>query len=206
MRLAVVGFALLAFSCGSAPAASRTDVPAAPAIASATCERPYSTSSPWNTPIRSAPRGSSALSDYGTLFGAGYNKRMLWRASDGKLLAQLGQNLLATGSAPANGWHHVVYSFDGQSERFYINGQAAGQQASSVASWSTSFSVGALSFDLAQYPSTARWTRVRSTDGHARQARSRPTTTRALSRSASYPAAPAGAPLTYSRIAPRSDV
>jgi hypothetical protein len=71
-----------------------------------------------------------------------YSRRVLWRLSDGKLLAQFDGNFVSTRSAGLNAWHHIVYEFDGTAERFYIDGEAAGTHATTSPTWSSSFRLG----------------------------------------------------------------
>jgi hypothetical protein len=87
-------------------------------------------------------RGSTGATAYGTLLGYGSRNRLLWNTSDGRLLMQFDGNFFSTASVPTNAWSHIVYSFDGSTERFFINGAAAGSHATTLPSWNAAFRIG----------------------------------------------------------------
>jgi Concanavalin A-like lectin/glucanases superfamily len=90
--------------------------------------------------------GSSGALGYATLVGYDYTHRLLWQTyGSNQLLAQFDGNFFSSTPVSANAWHHIVYSFDGTSERFYVDGQAAGVHATTLPVWNQPFRLG--SFD-----------------------------------------------------------
>jgi hypothetical protein len=89
--------------------------------------------------------GSTGATAFDTLFGTtgSFTRRILWRASDGKLLAQFNGNFTSSLSVSPNTWHLIDYVFDGAQERFYIDGLPAGSHATSAPSWPSTFRLGA---------------------------------------------------------------
>lgn len=86
--------------------------------------------------------GSTGDTGFGSLFAYDASHRVLWRPSDGRLLAQFHGNFFSTASASLNTWHHLVYSFDGSTERFFIDGTAAGSHATTRPVWNQPFRIG----------------------------------------------------------------
>ncbi|MBA3365238.1 MAG: LamG domain-containing protein [Actinobacteria bacterium] len=98
------------------------------------------------------PGSSSPNNDYGALLGIDYRRRLLWRVSDGRLLTQFdGGNFVSSIGASANAWHHIVYSFDGSTERFYIDGAPVGSHTTTAPNWNADFAVGILATDATQH-------------------------------------------------------
>jgi hypothetical protein len=95
--------------------------------------------------------GSSVANDYGTLIGYDYRHRLLWRVSDGRLLTQFDGNFFSSATAAPQAWHHIVYTFDGATERFYVDGIAAGSHATTAPAWNAPFAIGVLATDATQY-------------------------------------------------------
>lgn len=90
------------------------------------------------------PRGQGSMGDtaYGTLVGYDTTHRIAWNATAGWVLAQFDGNFVSTKTAPTNSWHHIVYSYDGLTERFYVDGQPAGAHRTGLPEWSSSFRIG----------------------------------------------------------------
>ena len=91
---------------------------------------------------------------YGTLAGLDFDHRILWQTNGGnnggRLLAWFNNDLFySTSTASLNAWHHIVYTYDGSTERFYIDGNAAGSTATTVPSWGGAYDLGA--YDLTNY-------------------------------------------------------
>jgi hypothetical protein len=94
--------------------------------------------------------GSTGATSYATLLGYDYTHRILWQTwpGSGQLLAQFDGNFFSS-SVSANTWHHVVYVFDGATERFYVDGSAAGSHPTTLPVWNAPFLLG--SFESADY-------------------------------------------------------
>ena len=94
---------------------------------------------------------------YGTLAGVDFDHRILWQTNGGnnggRLLAWFGNGssdlFYSTSTASLNAWHHIVYTYDGTTERFYIDGNTAGSRATTVPSWGGAYDLGA--YDLTNY-------------------------------------------------------
>jgi hypothetical protein len=71
-----------------------------------------------------APGSTQPFIGFGTS-GAG---RLKMGINDGQLAAWKGASstILVGTNAPASGWHHVVYTFDGTTRRLYLDGNSAG--------------------------------------------------------------------------------
>jgi Concanavalin A-like lectin/glucanases superfamily len=93
--------------------------------------------------------GSTGATNYDTLLGYDYSHRLLWNAPSGKLLTQFDGNFVSTLAVGAAAWHQIVYSFDGGTERFYVDGQPAGSHATTKPVWTQPFRLG--SYDNANY-------------------------------------------------------
>jgi glucose/arabinose dehydrogenase len=93
--------------------------------------------------------GSTGATGYATLLGYDYTHRILWDAAGGRLLTQFDGNFFSTPNVSVNAWHHIVYTWDGTTERFYVDGTAAGNHATTLPAWNSAFSLGA--YDYADY-------------------------------------------------------
>ncbi|MBA3842396.1 MAG: LamG domain-containing protein, partial [Actinobacteria bacterium] len=95
--------------------------------------------------------GSTGATGYATLLGYDYTHRILWDTSGtgGKLLTQFDGSFFSTVNLSKNAWHHIVYSWDGTTERFYIDGAAAGSHATTKPAWNAPFTLG--SYDGSDY-------------------------------------------------------
>jgi Concanavalin A-like lectin/glucanases superfamily len=98
--------------------------------------------------------GTAGATGYGTLAGIDANHRILWQTNGGgaggRLLASFnGDQFFSTSTATLNAWHQIVFTFDGTSERFYIDGEPAGWRATTQPSWNGTYYLGA--YDLANY-------------------------------------------------------
>jgi hypothetical protein len=69
--------------------------------------------------------GSVGTSDYGTLIGWGPTLRIMVRNTDGVVLCQAGGTNLQTNAnaAPNGAWHFLIYTWDGTTQKLYIDGQ-----------------------------------------------------------------------------------
>jgi Concanavalin A-like lectin/glucanases superfamily len=83
--------------------------------------------------------GSTGATGWDTLLGYDYSHRILWDPGYGHLLTQFDGNFVSTTAVWAQSWQYVVYTFDGSTERFYINGQAAGSHATPKPVWNQPF-------------------------------------------------------------------
>lgn len=74
--------------------------------------------------FKSTGGGSVTPNDYGTLIGAASNKRILIHKTSGLVLVQMGGAQLTTpaATAPNNVWHHLVFTWDGTTERLFVDG------------------------------------------------------------------------------------
>ncbi len=92
-----------------------------------------------------AGSGSTGATGYATVVGYDYTHRILWDTggNGGKLLTQFDGNFFSSGNVSKNAWHQIVYSFDGTSERFYVDGAAAGSHATTLPTWQNAFLAGA---------------------------------------------------------------
>ncbi len=98
--------------------------------------------------------GSTGAKGYGTLAGVDFAHRILWQTNGGnnggRLLAWFNNDLFySTSTASLNTWHHIVYTYDGATQRFYIDGVLAGSEASTQPSFASPYYVGA--YDLGNY-------------------------------------------------------
>jgi len=99
--------------------------------------------------------GSSGAVGYGTLAGSDFEHRILWQTNGGgnggRLLAWFNDHDLfySTSTASLNAWHHIVYTFDGAAEHFYIDGDPAGTHATTDPSWNSIYYLGA--YDRTNY-------------------------------------------------------
>ena len=98
--------------------------------------------------------GSTGAKGYGTLAGFDFAHRILWQTNGGnnggRLLAWFNNDLFySTSTASLNAWHHIVYTYDGATQRFYIDGVLAGSEASTQPSFASPYYVGA--YDLGNY-------------------------------------------------------
>jgi RHS repeat-associated protein len=86
--------------------------------------------------------GSTGATGYDTLAGYDFTHRILWDSSGGKLLAQFDGNFFSTNTVSLNAWHHIVYTFDGSTERFYVDGVANGSHTTTLPVWNQAFFLG----------------------------------------------------------------
>src|SRR4051794_804239 len=94
--------------------------------------------------------GTTGATGYATLAGYDYTHRLLWQTTgSNQLLAQFDGNFFSTSGAAVNAWHHIVYTFDGSAERFYVDGAAAGTHPTTRPVWNAPFQLA--SFDGGDY-------------------------------------------------------
>ena len=86
--------------------------------------------------------GTRGATSWDALLGYDYSHRLLWSPGDGRLLAQFDGNFFSTAPVWGQSWHHIVYTFDGGAERFYIDGAAAGAHATTKPVWNSPFRLG----------------------------------------------------------------
>ncbi|MBA3842708.1 MAG: hypothetical protein H0X39_08820 [Actinobacteria bacterium] len=98
-----------------------------------------------------AGNGSTGATGYATLAGFDSTHRLLWQiaGASSRLLTQFDGNFFSTQTASLNAWHHIVYTFDGAAEHFYIDGSPAGSHPTTLPSWHSAFFLGA--YDQANY-------------------------------------------------------
>ena len=91
--------------------------------------------------------GNIGATGYGALAGYSSTKRLLWNTANGKLLTQFDGNFVSNTELPLNNWYHIVYTFDGSTEYWYVNGVENGTHSTTVPSWSSNFRIGHYSSD-----------------------------------------------------------
>lgn len=87
-------------------------------------------------------QGSTGDASYGTLVGYDNTHRIAWNATAEWLLAQFDGDFVSTRLASSKAWHHIVYSYDGTTERFFLDGQPAGSHRTNLPVWRSSFRIG----------------------------------------------------------------
>jgi hypothetical protein len=97
--------------------------------------------------------GSVGTSDYGTLIGWGPVRRILVRHTDGTVLCQAGGTNLQTGvGAASNGaWHFLVYTWDGTTQKLYIDGSLNVQSVTANVNFNAAFWLGSYANTSAAY-------------------------------------------------------
>jgi hypothetical protein len=94
--------------------------------------------------------GSTGSTIWDTLIGYDYTHRILVRPTNpALLLTQFDGNFYSVTGIGLNAWHHIVYTFDGSTERFYTDGAENGSHATTKPTWQAAFKLGA--YDLANY-------------------------------------------------------
>jgi hypothetical protein len=94
--------------------------------------------------------GTAGSTIWDTLVGYDYTHRILvGTTSPARLLTQFDGNFYSVTGIGLKAWHHIVYTFDGSTERFYTDGAENGSHATTRPTWQAPFKLGA--YDLANY-------------------------------------------------------
>lgn len=95
----------------------------------------------WVRPDPPSERTDRTL--YLSLAGYDYTSRLLWQVSDRRLVSQFGRLFVSTRPVSADRWTYVVYTFDGSTQRFYIDALPAGAGRAKRPAWDSPFTLGA---------------------------------------------------------------
>ena len=99
--------------------------------------------------IKPEGRGARGDTTYGTLLAYDDTHRLLWSTADGRLVTNFHGDFVSKRSASEGKWHHVVYTFDGSRERYYVDALPAGSRAAKRRTWNARFTIGG--FDASNY-------------------------------------------------------